>query len=491
MDSVNRLGPELILLAMAGILVLGDIAFLVTGERLLQRKRAVLAAAALAGTAGSLVWSGLLVATDTTGEAFSGTMTVDKFTLFFNFLFAGTAAIVILASVDYIKRSRFPAEYYGLVLASAAGLMLLASTIDLIAIFVALELTSISLYILVGFVKDQRSSEAGLKYLLLGAISSAVTLYGMAFLFGLSGSTGLGEIADAVAAADEGERAAYVLAAVFLAAGLGFKMAVVPFQMWVPDVYHGAPTPVTAYLSVGSKAAGFAVALRIFVEALGDGFIASDWANMFAVIAAVSMTLGNVVALAQTNIKRLLAYSSIAQAGNFLIGLAAVAANDPQVMLGTSSVMFFLATYAFTNLGAFIAVIAISNKIESDEIDDYAGMARRSPLLALGLTLCLVSLTGIPPTAGFIAKVYIFNAAVQADLVWLAVVGVLNSVLSVYYYLRVVLNMYTREPLSEEAIPLSPALGFAMATATVGLLVVGIFPFPLIEASEAAAAVFG
>jgi len=352
-------------------------------------------------------------------------------------------------------------------------------------------MTGISLYILVAFLKDGRSSEAGLKYLLLGAISSAVTLYGMAFLFGLSGSTSLDEIASAVRSADGDTRSALVLAAVFLMAGFGFKMAIVPFQMWVPDVYEGAPTPVTAYLSVGSKAAGFAVVMRVFLSALGDGSISSDWANVFAALAAVSMSLGNVTALMQGNIKRMLGYSSIAQAGNFLIGLAAVAAADPQLLLGTSSVVFFLGTYAFTNLGAFIAVIAISNKIGSDEIADYAGVAKRSPLLALGLTLCLVSLTGIPPTAGFIAKVYVFNAAVQANLVWLAVVGVLNSVVAAYYYLRVVMNMYTAEPASEERIQPGYYLGLAMVVAVVGLLAVGLFPSPLLEASEAAAGVFG
>ncbi len=491
MESVNRFGPELILLATAGIIVLFDLALPVAGEWAGRRRRAGVVVLALAGVAGSIVWSSLLIVFDQEGEAFSGMMTLDKFALFFNFLFAGIAAIVILASVDLLRRSRFQGEYFALVLTSTAGMMLLASTIDLIAIFVALELQAISLYVMVAFLKDGRSSEAGLKFLLLGAISTAVTLYGMAYLFGLSGSTSLAEIAEFVAQAGPDSRSALVLAAVFLAAGLGFKMAVVPFQMWVPDVYEGAPTPVTAYLSVASKAAGFAVVMRVFVVGLGDGTISGDWAYMFAIIAAISMSVGNLMALVQTNIKRMLAYSSIAQAGTFLIGLAAVAAVEPRLLLGTSSVVFFLATYAFTNLGAFIGVIAISNKIKSDEIADYAGVARRSPLLALGLTLCLLSLTGIPPTAGFIAKLYVFNSAVQADLVWLAMVGVLNSVVSAYYYLRVVLNMYTGEPASEEGIQPGPYLAVAMTISVVGLLVVGVFPNPLVQASEAAVSVFG
>jgi NADH-quinone oxidoreductase subunit N len=489
-ESVNRFGPELIVLATAGIIVLTDVALLSVGKEALRFRRWASICLALAGVAASLLWSGLLIAFDEEGEAFSGVMTLDKFALFFNFLFAGIAAIVILASIDYLKENRWQAEYFALVLTSTAGMMLMASTVDLIAIFVALELQAMSFIILVGFLKDGRSGEAALKYLLLGAMSTAVTLYGMAYLFGLSGTTNLYGIADSVANADSDSRSALVFAAVFLAAGLGFKMAVVPFQMWVPDVYEGAPTPVTAYLSVASKAAGFAVVMRIFLVALGEGLISSDWANLFAVIAAISMTVGNLGALVQSNIKRMLAYSSIAQAGTFLIGLAAVAAQDPQLLLGSSAVVFFLGTYAFTNLGAFVAVIAISSKIGSDEISDYAGVAKRSPWLAIGLMVSLVSLTGIPPTAGFMAKLYVFNSAVQADLVWLAVVGVINSVISVYYYLRVVLNMFTLEPASEERFQPSPYLGVAVAVAVVGLLVIGIFPSPLLEASESAVRVF-
>src|SRR5574341_1026216 len=427
-------------------------------------------ALALLGVAASFVMTGIILALDEKGEAFDGLLRVDDYAIFFSFLFPGIAGIIVLASVDYLEKNRFQAEYNALVLASTAGMMLMASTVDLIAIFVALELQSMSLYVLVAFAKDGRSSEASLKYLLLGAVSTALTLYGMAYLFGLSGSTSLDEIGTFVRTADSGTRSGLVLAAVFLAAGLGFKMAVVPFQMWVPEVYQGAPTPVTAYLSVASKAAGFAVVMRIFVVALGEGLISSDWSNMFAAIAAISMTIGNVAALVQTDIKRMLGYSSIAQAGTFLIGLAAVAAEDPQLLQGTSSVVFFLGTYAFTNLGAFVAVIAISNKIGSEEISDYAGVAKRSPWLAAGLAACLISLTGIPPTAGFVAKLYVFNAAVQADLIWLGIVGVLNSVVSAYYYLRVVLNMYTAEPASEERFQPGYYLGLAMAVAVVGLL---------------------
>jgi len=487
MEDINRFGPELALLIAAGLIVVGDVSLPLRSND----RRAATVAVGLAALAASAVWSLILILADERGNAFKGLMVVDDFSLFFNFLFAGIAAVIILASVDMLERSRFQAEYIALVLTSTVGMMLMASTVDLIAIFAALELQAISLYVLVAFLKDGRSSEAALKYLLLGAVSTALTLYGMAYLFGLSGSTNLNDIAAFVSGAQSGTRPALVLAAVFLAAGLGFKMAVVPFQMWVPDVYQGAPTPVTAYLSVASKAAGFAVVMRVFVVALGHGLISSDWSNMFAAIAAISMTLGNVAALAQSDIKRMLGYSSIAQAGTFLIGLAAVAANDPQLRLGTSSVVFFLGTYAFTNLGAFIAIIAISNKIGSDQISDYAGVARRSPWLAAGLTACLLSLTGIPPLAGFWGKFWVFNAAVRADLVWLALIGVLNSVVSAYYYVGVVLKMYTQEPASEEVFQPSPYLGLAMTAAVVGLIVVGLYPAPLLDASESAASVLG
>jgi NADH-quinone oxidoreductase subunit N len=490
-NDIEFFGPQLALLVTAGILVLTDIFLPLAGRSAYANRRPLFALLALVGVAVSLVWSLILALGDDRGEAFDGMISLDDFTLFFNFLFAGVAGIIVLGSIDFLDKHRFQAEYLALVLAASAGMSLMAAGIDLIAIFVALELQAIALFALVGIQKTDKSGEAALKFLLLSAISTAITLYGMAYLFGLSGETSLQGIATYVADAGDDQRTALILAAVFLTAGLGFKMAVVPFQMWVPDVYQGAPTPITAFLSVASKAAGFAVVMRIFLIALGEGIITEDWAQLFAAIAAISMTIGNVMALVQTDVKRMLGYSSIAQAGTFLIGLAAVAAQDPQLLLGTSSVVFFLGTYAFTNLGAFMAIIAISHKIGSDEIKDYAGVAKRSPVLALALAACLISLTGIPPTAGFIAKVYVFNAAVQADLVWLAVVGVLNSVISAYYYLRVVMNMFTLEPESDESFLPSPYLGTALAAAVVGLFAIGVYPTPLIEASESAARIFG
>ena len=313
--------------------------------------------------------------------------------------------------------------------------------------------------------------------------------------FGLTGTTRLvapdGEPSIALAIAERGAAMGegLALAVVLLIAGLAFKMAVVPFQMWAPDVYEGAPAPVAAFLSVASKAAAFAIVLRIFFEGLPADTIRGDWSDVFAVVAAISMTLGNVFALVQTNMRRLLGFSSIAQAGNLMVGLAAVTAVGG-LSLGASGVLFFLAAYAFTNLAAFIVVIAISDRTGSDAIDSYAGLARRAPFLAGALAFALVSLTGIPPTAGFIAKIFIFNAAVESGLVWLVVIAVLNSVLSAFYYLRIARIMFSGEPSSTEAVPTSAGLKLALGVAVAGVLLVGLLPSPLIDVARDAAAVF-
>lgn len=484
MSAFDVVGPQLSVLAAAGVVLLWDAIF--------PRRRAVLPYLALFGIAFSAAWALSWVARDDYQTAFDGTFALDKFAVFFYFLFAGIAATVVVASIDWVTREgRRQSEYYALVLTVLAGLMFLAAARDLITIFVALELTSIPQYILAGWGKDRRSSEAGLKYLLNGAIASAILLYGMALLYGVTGTTLLVDIGAFVAAEGEANRSLLVVAMVMLIAGFGFKMAVVPFQMWVPDVYQGAPTPVAAYLSVGSKAAAFAVVIRIFFEALGADVLSDDWSMIFAIVAAVSMTLGNVMAVVQSDIKRMLGYSSIAQAGTILIGLAAIAVPGEEFSLAASGVLFFVAAYAFTNLGAFVAVIAISQRIGSDEITDYAGMWRRAPVLALALAFCLVSLTGIPPTAGFWAKLYIFNAGVRADLAWLVIIGVVNSVVSAYYYLGVVRQMFLGEPEEEAPLATTPTIALALGAATAGVLVFGILPAPLIDAARHAATVVG
>jgi NADH-quinone oxidoreductase subunit N len=308
----------------------------------------------------------------------------------------------------------------------------------------------------------------------------------MALVFGLTGNTQLAQVAAALKTAWGSP--ALVVAMVFLIAGFGFKIASVPFQMWVPDVYEGAPTPITAYLSVASKAAGFAIVLRVFLEALGGGI--SDWAMVFAVLAAISMTLGNVVAIAQNNIKRMLGYSSIAHAGYLMVGLAAVTGAGRVEDFGPTGLLFFLASYTVANLGAFFAVIAISGKINSDLIPDYSGMGKRAPLISLVLTLCLVSLIGIPPTAGFLAKLYIFNAAVHHDLIWLVVIAVLNTAISAYYYLRVAKVMWLGTPASEEKVPSSWALRTALSLASLGVLVIFFLPAPLLQIAQRAVSIF-
>lgn len=492
LEDLDRLGPILAVMVTAGLIIL-------TGLVLPRERVKLVAGLALAGLAASAGWLVTLIVRDREASFFSDSMALDNFSIFFMFLFIGVAAAVVIASLDYADRfGDHQAEFFALILVATSGMMLLAGARDLVTIFVALELTSITQFILAGFLRDDKGSEAAIKYLLLGAISSAVVLYGMAFLFGLAGTTRListdggASIADTIANGDSGMQSALIVSMVFIAAGFGFKMAIVPFQMWAPDVYQGAPAPVAAFLSVGSKSAAFAVVLRIFFEGFGaDTFVGENWKMMFAALAAVSMTVGNVMALRQTNVRRLMGYSSIAQAGNFLVGLAAISATtDGDSQLGASGVVFFLATYAFTNLGAFFAVMAIEHRTNSSEIEDYAGMGRRAPITAAVLTFCLLSLTGLPPTAGFIAKLYIFNAAVQADLVWLAIVAVLNSVLSAFYYLGIARQMYLGEGEGRPVLRVEPAMQGMLLLAAAGVLAFGLYPIPLIDAAQQAVEVF-
>ncbi len=316
----------------------------------------------------------------------------------------------------------------------------------------------------------------------------------MALVFGFTGKTQLGEIAQIIQAMSLTgilSSPGLILGIVLLIAGFGFKIAAVPFHMWVPDVYEGAPTPITAYLSVASKAAGFAIILRVFYSAFGlPQWLSLDWGLIFAVLAAIGMTLGNIIALPQTNIKRMLGYSSIAQAGYLMVGLATVGLSPVADAVGRSTVLFFLASYALTNLGAFTAIIAISNKLNSDLIEDYSGMGKRAPLLALGLTLCLISLIGMPPAAGFMAKFYIFSGAVQHGLLWLVVIAVINSVISAYYYLRVVKVMWLGAPVSEEKVPSSGALRLALSVSCLGVLLLGVIPGFVMKLAELAASMF-
>lgn len=489
--DLNRLGPVLAVMVTAGVIIVGDL--------ILRRdQKRYLAWAGIVGLAVAAAWLVILIERDRQASFFSDSMALDNFSIFFTFMFIGIAGAVILASDDYMERMRSrQGEFYALILIATSGMMLLAGARDLVTIFVALELTSISQFILAGFLRDDNGSEAALKYLLLGAVASAVILYGMAFLYGIAGTTrlvttdGAPSIATAIAAGDSSTRSALIVSMVFLAAGFGYKMAIVPFQMWVPDVYQASPTPVAAFLSVGSKAAAFAVVLRIFFEGFGARtFVGGDWKQLFAVLAAVTMTVGNLMALRQTNIRRMLGYSSIAQAGNFLVGVAAVAAAGSTLQAGASGVVFFLATYAITNLGAFFAIMAISNRTNSDEIADYAGMGRRAPIPAAVLTFCLVSLTGLPPTSGFIAKVYIFNAAVRADLLWLVIIALLNTVASAFYYLGVARQMYAAPDAGESPFASPIVMRGLLIAAAAGVFAFGVYPSPLLDAAQRAVSGF-
>ncbi len=484
--ELRLLAPELSLLGFALAVILLD---------LFIKQKKVLAAVSIAGviiSAGFTVamWGAPSVA------IFYRMLAVDNFALFFKLLFLAAAGLIILASQDYVSKfERFQGEYYALVLISAVGMMLLAAAADLITIYVALELSSISLYVLASFLKDQKSTEAGLKYLLLGAVASAVLLYGMALVFGFTGVTCLMYVADFVQGMPGAgllNNPALLLGIILLVAGFGFKIACFPFQMWVPDVYEGAPTPITAYLSVASKAAGFAVILRVFFVGLGSpDWLSLNWGMLFAILSAITMTVGNIVAIVQTNIKRMLGYSSIAQAGYLMVGLATVGMAAGNDALGQSGLLFFLMSYAVTNLGAFIAVIAISNKIDSDVIDDYTGMGKRAPLMALALSFCLISLIGLPPTAGLIAKIYIFSGAVQHGLLWLVIVAVINSCVSAFYYLRVVKVMWLGVPASEEKVPSSWALRTALLLCCLFVLLLGVIPGGFVGIAEAAARILG
>ncbi len=485
------ISPELSVIVLAIIVVSLDLAV---------RRKGVVIAVAVIGllvpmVAGVSVWSDIR----TTGAdtAFNGALVVDEFALYFKFLTVTVLALLFLSSSEYASRFHpFQAEFYGLLLLSSAGLMLLPAAGDLITVYISLELASLPVIALAAYNKTRlKSLEAGLKYLMLSAVSSAVLLYGFAFLYGATGTLQLVSFDPAIPAIGQmlmnGESSipfggvAVMVGVVLVVAGFGFKLSIVPFQMWTPDVYEGAPTPVAAYLAVASKAAAFAVVLRVFYTGLDP--VASDWSLLFAVLAAITMTVGNVIAIAQTNVKRLLGYSAIAQAGYLLMGVAAYVGSGPDPELGIEAVLFYLAGYAAMNMTAFFVVMAVTNRTGDETIDGLAGMGRRAPLLAALLGLALLSLTGIPPTVGFIGKLFLFNAAINADMLWLAVIGLLNSVLSAYYYLSVVRVMYLRESDNPIRITLPLYAWAALAVTSCAILVLGLWPGGLLEVARQAA----
>ena len=454
-----RILPEIVLSVFGMAIMLIDP---LIDERRSQKTLGIVAlVGSVAAIAATLVQSGCH------GLAFWNMVSVNTFSVFFHFLVTSITAVVVLSSYEYMEVQQIRAgEYYALVLFGAVGMCLMSLAMELVLIFIALEISSISTYILAGFRRRAAiSSESSVKYFLLGSFATAFFLYGVALMFGATGSTSIEVIGQHLRAGQVPLLAYSGFALMFV--GLGFKVAAAPFHIWTPDVYEGAPSPVVGFMSTAPKAAVFAVLLRIMFQAQAPGRVWLIW-----VVAALSMTLGNVAALVQSNVKRLLAYSSIAHAGYLLMAFAALPKE------GIPSAMFYTVSYAAMNVGAFAVISHFGGKGERYvNLEDYAGLGRRSPLLAATLTIFLLSLIGIPMTGGFFAKFYVFSAALQNGLVGLVIIGVLNSAIGAYYYLRIIVLMYMREAREEIPVaPISPSLGMALAVSLAATLFLGILP---------------
>ena len=465
-----RIFPEIVLSVFGLIVMLLDP---VMDERRSQR---MLGGIALVGAIATLAATVFQAQPQFWGLGFWDMVKVDAFSVFFHFVVAGVTVLVILSSYEYMEVQQIRAgEYYGLILFGAVGMDLMSSAVELVLIFIALEISSISTYILVGFRRRSAiSSESSVKYFLLGSFATAFFLYGVALMFGATGSTSIARISASLAeyaGIGHGPLLAY-LGVALMFVGLGFKVAAAPFHIWTPDVYEGAPSPVVGFMSTAPKAAVFAVLLRIMFEAQAPGRVWLIW-----VAAALSMTIGNIAALVQDNVKRLLAYSSIAHAGYLLIAFASLPAN------GIPAAMFYTVSYAAMNVGAFAVVGHFASAGERYvTLEDYSGLGRRSPLLAAILTIFLLSLIGIPITGGFFAKFYVFSAALQANLVGLVIIGVLNSAVAAYYYLRLMVVMYMREPRMEAPVaPIPTGLGIALGLSLAATLYLGILPGRVLE----------
>jgi NADH-quinone oxidoreductase subunit N len=484
--------PELVLTAAFCVAIVADLIF--------RRTSIVVSTVVMAG----LVIAGAFVLGQTGVHAsiFSNMVAVDAFAYFFKLIIIISAILIVvfsLGSSELNSAGRKLGEYYALLVALTLGMMLMAGASNLLMMYLALELSSISSYILSGYTREAAdSSEASLKYVIYGALSSGLMLYGISIIYGLTGSLDIYSI-NQVLAQGNFKTIALLIAGVLTLAGFGYKISAVPFHFWTPDVYEGAPITITAFLSVASKAGGFAMMIRFFkvtfIDSNAVGLPAGvwgslqgfEWYNLVAVLAVLTMTFGNLVAIWQNNLKRLLAYSSIAHAGYMLMGVV-VLSND-----GLAAIMLYFVVYLFMNLGAFYIVMLVANQIGSEDIEDYKGLGPRAPFITVALAIFLVSLTGLPPTAGFIGKLYLFAALLNHGWVWLAVIGALNSVVSLYYYVRIFRNMYLRAPDQQAA----PMLSFsATQKATVLLLLVptlllGLYFTPLVELAQASVRIFG
>src|SRR5215212_2891352 len=434
-----------------------------------------LAGVLAAAVAGIPLWG-------TNGSTFNNMLVLDNFALTLNWIFLLSTAITILISLDYLPRHGIEqGEYYPLILFATGGMMLLAQGTNLIVMFLGLELLSITLYVLVGFAYPRLSSEeAAMKYLLIGAFAAGFLVFGIALIYGATGTSNLFDISKALTAGLAAEDLALLLAGCALViVGFGYKISMVPFHMWTPDVYEGAPTPVTAFMSVGTKSAGFAALARFLLQGVGPEY--TIWVPAVAVLAALTMIIGNISAVTQTNVKRMLAYSSIGHAGYILMGVLAGGVPNTGTR-GVESFLFYLLAYSLTNLGAFAVLVALEQRGEAAwDLGDFAGLFGRRPLLAIAMALCMFSLAGVPPTAGFWGKFYVFTAAWAAGLQWLAVIGVLTSAIAAFFYLRIVVQMFMRDPVREVRQTYDRALAIGIGVAALGIILIGLLPTPLID----------
>jgi len=485
MNDFTLLLPEFFVAALA---------FLVLGADLVipDSRKHLLAYVSAAGLIGVAVFALVFLWGDT-DSLYEGAIVVDGYALFFKAFFLVIGAFVVLASVEHVRKHLGHAgEYYGILIFTVLAMMLMAASRELLTAYISLELLSFGLYVLVAYDRyNTKSNEGGAKYILLGALSSALLLYGISQVYGLLGTTRFDGIAEALVAAPD-LSPGVLIGLVLIIAGLGFKVAAVPFHMWAPDAYEGAPVPVTAYLAVGSKTAAFALILRLFMEALIPA--AADWQIILVILAALTMTVGNLGALVQTNIKRLLAYSSIGHVGYLLMGVAALAAVDSDALVSVErshlaiiGVVLHLAAYGVANIALFIGVGAFYNATGKEEIADLAGLARRSPMVALVMASALFSLAGLPLFAGFASKFYLFNAVGTQGLLWLAGLAIFASLVSLYYYLMVVRQMYV-EPVRDDTPLHVPRLTLGLlGLLFAGMVFLGVYPAPLVDAIRYAA----
>jgi len=463
-QSLSHFIPESVLIATGFLVLILD---------LFSKPKRWLGWLTLAGTLGALGWAVATIPGETL-PLFYGYFTIDPFSIFFRIIAFGIITITILISLAHKQTPpRQEGELYALLAFIGTGLMMLAASTNLLMIFISIEFVSLTSYILAGFEKHEgASNEASLKYLLFGSVASATMLYGMSLLFGLTGTIELNGIRNALATG--GNAGPILLIAMsLLLVGFSFKVSAAPFHMWAPDVYTGAPTPIAGFLTVGPKALGFAVLLRVLFTALPA--LQNEWSTIFAVLSALTMTIGNIAAVSQTNIKRLLAYSSIAQAGYILMGVAAAST------IGLEGILFYVAVYALTNLGAFTVVIVVSNQFKNEEIRSFAGLAKRSPFFAASLAVCFISLAGIPPLAGYFGKVLVFAGVIEQKLITLAVIAAVNSAVAAFYYFKVVKEMYLSEPADPAPLQKSFPATLAIVIAFLAIAVLGIFPAPLLH----------